>query len=55
MKLTAEEKELLMNSLDSSIANVSNGVAKLTTLEAKEKARELLNKLLDLSKKINNV
>ena len=55
MKLTEEEKELLTNSVDMSITNVSIGIANLKTIEAKNLARDLICKLLDLSKKINDV
>jgi len=55
MKLTGEEKELLMNSVDLSISNVSNSVGKMKTVEAKTLGRELLTKLLALNKKISDV
>ena len=55
MKLTAEETELLMNSVDLSITNVSMSIGKMESIEKKAVARELLIKLLELNKKISNV
>jgi len=55
MKLTDEERELLMNSIDLSISNVSNSVNQMKTVEAKSLARELIGKLLELNKKLSNV
>ena len=55
MKLTDEEKELLMNSIDLSLTNVSMSISKLDTIEKKSLARELMSKLLSLNKKISDV